>query len=122
MITTLLAQITNPVLPPSIGQGGMEQGGVAIGILIGNIISGMFIVAFLIAFIYLITGGFHWITSAGDKANLENARNKIVHAIIGLLVVFSTWAVMGVVAQFVGFKNWPSLPIPSIEQVDQTNK
>lgn len=116
MTLTLLAQIKNPVLPESIGQGGMEQGGIALGMLIGNVISGMFVVAFLVALIYLITGGFHWITSAGDKANLEHARNKIIHAIVGLLVVFSTWAVMTVVAQFVGFKDFPKLPIPSIQE------
>ncbi len=116
-MTRLLAAITNPVLPPSIGQGGAEQGGTALGMLLGNLISFLFIIAFLTAFIYLITGGFHWITSAGDKANLEHARNKIIHAIVGLIVVFVSWAVMTMVAQFVGLKDFPTLPIPGIQQV-----
>jgi hypothetical protein len=108
-----LAQLTNPVLPPSIGQGGVEKGGPAIGMFITNVIGGMFIVAFFVALLYLITGGFHWITSGGDKANLESARNKIIHAIVGLIVVASIWAVMTVVGQFVGL-DFTNLPIPTI--------
>ncbi len=110
----LLAQLTNPVLPKSIGEGGIEKGGDAIGQLLSNVIGGMLIMGFVTALFFLITGGFHWITSSGDKANLENARGKIIHAIIGLIVLFVTWAVMAMVAQFFGWEI-TSLPIPTIK-------
>lgn len=109
----LLAQIINPVIPPVIGQGGPAQGGIAAGQIISNLIGGMFIIGFLIAFIYLMTGGFHWITSGGDKANLEHARNKIIHALVGLIVVASTWAIAVIAGRFVGL-DIERLPIPSI--------
>lgn len=114
MNSRLLAQITNPVLPPGLGQGPKEQGATAIGLLISNLIAGMLIFAFVLAFIYLITGAFHWITSGGDKANLENARNKIIHAIIGLIIIAAAWAIIILTGQFLGL-DFTKLPIPSFD-------
>ncbi|MBI4065073.1 hypothetical protein HY409_01760 [Candidatus Gottesmanbacteria bacterium] len=110
----LLAQLTNPVLPKSIGEGGVEKGGTATGQLISNVIGGMIIVGFIIALFYLITGAFHWITSGGDKANLENARGKIIQAIVGVIILVAAWATMTVVAQFFGW-DFTQLPIPTIK-------
>ena len=45
------------------------------------------IAAALAAFFYLILGGFQWITSGGDKAGTEAAREKITAAFIGLAIV-----------------------------------
>lgn len=109
----LLAQICNPVIPGIIGCGGAHQGGIAAGKLISTVISGGFMVAFLTAFLFVMTGGFYWITSGGDKNNLEHARNKITHAIIGLIVVASTWAIAVIVGKFVGL-DIGHLPIPSV--------
>lgn len=110
----LLTQLINPVLPQSIGQGPKEQGVTALGQLITNVIGGMVIVGFVVALFYLITGGFHWITSGGDKASLENARGKIIHAILGVVVLVATWSVMSVVAQFFGWEI-TALPFPTIK-------
>lgn len=112
-MTQNLAQLTNPVIPPIIGAGGTEKGGTALGMLLGNVIGGMFIFGFIIAMIYLMTGAFHWITSGGDKASLESARGKIIHAIVGLIVLASVWAIMTLVGQFLGI-SFPNLTIPSI--------
>lgn len=110
----LLTQLTNPVLPKSIGEGSFEKGGTATGQLISNVIGGMIIIGFITAFFYLITGAFHWITSGGDKANLENARGKIIQAIVGVIILVAAWAVMSVVAQFFGW-DIMELPIPTIK-------
>ncbi len=112
-MTHALAQLTNPVIPPIIGAGGVENGGTALGLLLGNIIGGMMIVAFVLAMIFILTGAFHWITSGGDKANLEAARNKIIHSIVGLIVLASVWAITTIVSQFLGI-SFPNLKIPSI--------
>ena|SRR3989344_4260745 len=111
---SVLAQLKNPVLPKSIGEGPIAQGGKSTGLLIGNLIGVLFIVAFIFAFMSLIIGGISWISSAGDKGKLEEARNRIVHALIGLIIVGSAWAVATIMGQFFGldFKN---LPIPTIQ-------
>lgn len=117
----LLAQITNPVLPPTIGGGTnptRDMGGTATGMILSSVIGGMFVVAFFIALIFLLTGAFHWITSGGDKTSLENARNKIIHAIVGLIIVGAAWSIMVLVAQFFGL-DFTNLPIPAIPTVGQ---
>jgi hypothetical protein len=43
---------------------------------------------------YLIWGGLDWITSGGDKGKTESARNKITAAIIGLIILISSWAIL----------------------------
>jgi hypothetical protein len=47
-----------------------------------------FIVAGLIAVIYLLLGAFTWITSGGNKENVDKAREKIQAAVIGLVLIF----------------------------------
>lgn len=112
MASKTLAAIINPVLPYT--QTG-AIGSVVLGRLISNVIDGMLIIGVVISFIYLITGGFHWITSGGDKGNLESARNKIIHAMVGLIVLASAWAIMTLVGNFLGL-DFTKLPIPSIDQ------
>ena len=73
-----------------------------IGKLISAIVGTMLIIAALLAFIYLIMGGIQWITSGGDKTGMETARNKITHAIVGLIIVGAAWAVMRLVQGFLG--------------------
>lgn len=73
----------------------------------------LLIVAGLLAFAFLILGGIQWITSGGDKAGLEGARNKIIHAIVGLIVVFSAWAITLLVQQFIGYTILGNIQIPT---------
>ena len=120
----LLAQLRNPVLPDLLGGGeniGPETyntGGTAAGKLIGSLVGAIFIFSFLMAFIYLLLGAFNWITSGGDKAKLESARDMITQAIVGIIIVAAAWAIMKLVGQFVGIDlgtDSIKLPIPTIE-------
>jgi len=49
-----------------------------------NILS---IVVGLVAVIMIIVGGFKYITSGGDSGNITSAKNTIVYAVIGLVIV-----------------------------------
>lgn len=75
-----------------------------LGQLISAVVGTLLIVAALIAFLYLILGGIQWITSGGDKSAMETARNKITHAIVGLVIVGAAWAIMLLVQNFLGVK------------------
>jgi hypothetical protein len=72
------------------------------GKLIGALISAVFVIAGLIAFVFLIWGGIQWITSGGDKAGVEAAQKRIQAALIGLIIVVASWAIMSLVARFLG--------------------
>jgi hypothetical protein len=74
------------------------------GKLISALVGLLLILSALIAFFYLILGGISWITSGGDKAAMESARNKITHAIVGLIIVGAAWAVMILVQNFLGIQ------------------
>src|SRR3989344_3087423 len=73
-----------------------------IGKLIQAAVGTLLILAALLAFFYLILGGIQWITSGGDKTGMEAARNKITHAIVGLIIVGAAWAIMILVQNFLG--------------------
>jgi len=103
--------IRNPVLP-ALGSGDISKGGTILGLLVSNIAQLLFIFAFFLAFLFLIMGGLQWITSGGDKSQLEQARNKITNALIGLIIVAASFAIFTLVGQFLGF-NASALKIPS---------
>jgi hypothetical protein len=73
---------------------------------IANIISG--VIGFMtigaaIWFIFMfLVGGYTWMTSFGDKHRLEEARDRIVNALIGLVIVVAGWAILALVGQFFG--------------------
>ncbi len=107
---TLLAQITNPAISANIGTpgdfGGKLAGFIALILKLGLVMAGV------MSLIYLLWGAFEWIVSGGDKTNIENARNKIMQAIIGLALV----ALVIAISQFVGGVlqiNLLNLPIPT---------
>lgn len=114
-MTNLLAQIRNPVLPPSLGGEGANsaQGGKALGTIISNMAGALFIFGFLATFLLLLTGAISWLTSGGDKTKLETAREKIINAIVGLIILASAWAIFTIVGQLVGL-DLQNLSIPAI--------
>lgn len=61
--------------------------------LLSWLITAIILIAGLIFFFMLIIGGLRWILSGGDKAATESARGQITAALIGLIIVFSAWAI-----------------------------
>ena len=72
----------------------------AFGNLIGSVLSVSMVVAAILVLLYLIWGAFEWITSGGDKSKVEGARNKITQALIGIIVLASTTALLMVIQNF----------------------
>lgn len=60
------------------------------------------ILAGLAFFFILVWGGIKWIMSGGDKAHTEGARNQITAALVGLVIVFSAWAITALLNTFFG--------------------
>ena len=96
------AQICNPVLSPLIGCGGSAAGGTIVGSII-SALTGLFLIGGTIAtLLFLLLGGFRWITSSGDKQKLQTAQDQITNAIVGLIIMTAAWAIMMLVGQFTG--------------------
>lgn len=73
------------------------------GKMFSSILNVVMLIAAILVFAYLIFGGIQWITSGGDKSKAEEARNKITAAIIGLIIVAASYAVINLVVNFLGF-------------------
>lgn len=73
--------------------------------VINGVLSFVMVIAALLVFFYLIWGGIEWITSGGDKGKTESARNKITAAVIGLVILAASYAILLVVLNFLGFGN-----------------
>ncbi len=57
--------------------------------LIGNVIRLFFFVAGLVALVFLLLGGFEWVSSGGDSKKTDAARAKITSAVIGLVIMIA---------------------------------
>lgn len=61
--------------------------------VISGVINLTVVAAAVIFFFWLILGGIQWIVSGGDKQKTEAARGQITGALVGLVIVFSAWAI-----------------------------
>jgi hypothetical protein len=73
--------------------------------VIEGVLSFVMVIAALLVFLYLIWGGIEWITSGGDKGKTESARNKITAAVIGLVVLAASYAILQLMLAFLGFSD-----------------
>lgn len=73
------------------------------GKMFSSILNVVMLIAAVLVFAYLIFGGIQWITSGGDKGKAEEARNKITAAIIGLIIVAASYAIINLIVNFLGF-------------------
>jgi lysylphosphatidylglycerol synthetase-like protein (DUF2156 family) len=55
-------------------------------------------VAGLIAVLFLIIGGFRYITSAGNEETAEQAKKIIINAIIGIVVIILSFVIVRVIS------------------------
>ncbi|SRR3989344_5112306 len=105
----MLAQIN---LSPS-QTGFTNLNNLTIGSLLGGFVNLILIVAAVIFFFILVIGGIRWITSGGDKANTETARNQITAALVGLVIVFAAWAIIKLLETFFGIAILGEISIPT---------
>lgn len=93
----------NPLCNPTIGN------------VIGPLIQFIFILAVIAALIYLVWGGFKWLISGGDKTALQTAREHIVAAIIGLVIIFLSYFILNlIISVFIPGFNLSGFTLPHI--------
>jgi len=84
-----------------------------IGAVLSEIITIVLIAAAIIALFFLIFGGIRWITSGGDKAKVESARNTIIASIIGLIIALLSFFIITIVLGFFGL-SLSNLTLPKL--------
>lgn len=71
-----------------------------VGRIIVGLINLVFILSVIVALLYLIWGGFKWLTSGGDKTAVQSAREHIVAAIVGLVIIFMSYFILNFIVKF----------------------
>ena len=105
--------INNPALSNKLGGYGQTGGASIFSNLAGVLINFALIIG-VIAFIFMfLFGALQWITSGGDKEGLKKAQNRITHALFGLVVLFSLYAILYLLGAIFGL-NLVKFTIPTL--------
>lgn len=101
---------------PSNGFVGLCLDARSLGAVIGSFITFGFVIVGLVALGFLVWGGIKWLTSEGDKNAVEGARNHIINAIIGLIVIFLSYMIVNILLAFLtgGKVSLSNLSIPTL--------
>ncbi len=89
--------------------------GAKFGAAFGQIITFAFILAIMIALAFLIWGGIKWVTSGGEKAGVEEARNHVIAAVVGLIIVFLSYFIINLIVFFFTGQSLNTITIPQLK-------
>ena len=64
----------------------------------------LFVFAIILSLSYMIWGGIQWIMSGGEKNGIEAARQKIIYAVIGLVLVFAAFLILSAISVIFGIE------------------
>jgi len=96
----LVQKIENPILPPNLR---VLTGVQFISRLLPALVS-MLLVAGFVAFVfYFIFGAIKYITSGGDKGQVQSARESMMTAVIGVFLLIGAFGIINLIEIFFGF-------------------
>ncbi len=86
----MLAQINPNLFNQKIfgGGSGTFSGTTTLGDILTKFLPFLFPLVGLLLFVYLLFGGFSYLTSGGDPKGMEKAQGQITNAIVGFVIVF----------------------------------
>lgn len=58
-----------------------------------NLINWVLGILALIAVIFILLGGFRWMTAGGNEESVEKAKQILIAAIIGLVIIMAAWGI-----------------------------
>ncbi len=90
-------KVKNPLLGDNLSALSGEN---FLGQLLPKTIGLLFVFGSLAFFFMFLWGAISWILSGGDKAHVENAKGRITNALIGLVLMVSTFAIVKLIEAF----------------------
>lgn len=97
--------INNPLFKGTTYEGlvaGTGGGSAFLNLILPSFIGMIFVVGIVSFMFIFLVGAVSWILSGGDKAHVESAKAKITNALIGIVLLFSSIAVVKLVEFFFG--------------------
>jgi hypothetical protein len=96
ILNLLAADITNPAIEGV----GASSGAEFVAKLIPALITGLFVLG-IVAFLFMfLTGGIQWMNAGGDRGKLEDARRKVVNAVVGLFILLMLIGIVNLLEVF----------------------
>lgn len=97
-----LAAINNPVLAEDLGgtaddSEAASEGTVFVSYLV-SLWETIINIGGLLVLFYFVWGALEWITAGGDSGKLEKARLRMMHAVVGLLILVSSFVILGYIS------------------------
>jgi len=75
--------------------------GTSVNTLIRTVINWLLGISFAVAVLFLIIGGFWYITSAGNEETAEKGKGTAINAIIGIVIIILSYVIINVVSNLV---------------------
>lgn len=88
-----------------------------IGKILEVFITTIIILGGLYAFIQLAIGGFQYISSAGDKVHAQAARERITYAILGLVLLVGSIALINILSGVFGVNILGNIKFPGVANI-----
>lgn len=83
---------------------GFKFAGGSIGDIVSGLVVYLFPLAGLLLLLYLLFGGLQMMTSAGDPKKMEGAKQKLTNALIGFIIVFTSYWIVQIVGKVLGIE------------------
>lgn len=93
----------NQIQGPFGGVGGLAQAtqNLTLTQLIVRIINIMLLLAGVVAVLFMVIGGYFYMTAAGNQEQVEKGKNTAVNAIIGLIIIILSFVIINVIVNLV---------------------
>jgi hypothetical protein len=91
-INTGLSQIRSPFI-----SGGAITSSTDLVQMIAEIIRLLLIISGAVAVLFVVVGGFWYLTSAGNEEQAEKGKNTVVNAIIGIVIIILAYVIINAV-------------------------
>jgi ABC-type multidrug transport system fused ATPase/permease subunit len=92
-----------------------------IAAVINSVMNLVMLVAALLVLMYLIWGAFDWLTSGGDKGKIDGARQKIMAAVVGLIILSASYAILLLAVRFLGFRDLNDV-FENVQSIDENEQ
>jgi len=86
--------------------------------VINSLVAVVLVVAGVIFFFMLLAGGIQWMTAGGSQEALQGAQKRLTTALIGIIIVFSAWAILNLMRGFFGLEAFQGGKPPESDRFD----
>ncbi len=70
---------------------------------ISNIIGVLTVFGAIFFIVYFLIAALAWVTSGGDSGKLQNARERMLHGVLGLIILVAAYGIVGLIGSIIGF-------------------